>query len=76
MSQLTEMPKARDENRTPSPVEDAPPSLTVTVLHSATELLDHVAAWDDLAKNAAEPNPFYESWNLLPAFRQACPPIR
>lgn len=67
MSQLTETPIARDENRTPSPVEEAVPSLTVLVLHGATELLDHVAAWDDLAKNAAEPNPFYESWNLLPA---------
>lgn len=23
--------------------------------------------WDDLARSASEPNPFYESWNLLPA---------
>jgi hypothetical protein len=27
------------------------------------------AAWDDLAWHAIEPNPFYESWMLLPAWR-------
>lgn len=27
----------------------------------------HQAAWDDLAANALDPNPFYESWCLLPA---------
>ncbi|MEE9434799.1 MAG: GNAT family N-acetyltransferase [Sphingorhabdus sp.] len=29
-----------------------------------------VAAWDDLAANASEPNPFYESWYLLPSLRE------
>ena len=28
---------------------------------------DIVPAWDDLAARALEPNPFYESWMLLPA---------
>ncbi|QZH76474.1 MAG: GNAT family N-acetyltransferase [Erythrobacter sp.] len=28
-----------------------------------------IAAWDGLAKSAAEPNPFFESWYLLPALR-------
>jgi len=28
------------------------------------------ALWDDLARNAVEPNPFYESWMLLPAWRR------
>src|SRR5215212_7356462 len=28
---------------------------------------DIVLAWDDLAASALEPNPFYESWMLLPA---------
>ncbi|WP_419956751.1 GNAT family N-acetyltransferase [Novosphingobium kalidii] len=29
-----------------------------------------VAAWDALAEWAGEPNPFYESWYLLPSLRQ------
>lgn len=28
-----------------------------------------VAAWDRLARSAAEPNPFFESWYLLPSLR-------
>lgn len=30
---------------------------------------DDIAAWDALATRAAEPNPFFESWYLLPALR-------
>ncbi len=29
-----------------------------------------IAAWDDLANNASEPNPFCESWYLRPALEQ------
>lgn len=28
-----------------------------------------IEGWDDLARAAAEPNPFYESWYLLPSLR-------
>src|SRR5690242_14106964 len=28
-----------------------------------------IARWDALARAAAEPNPFYESWHLLPSLR-------
>jgi hypothetical protein len=35
----------------------------------AHRLAEHVAAWDDLARHALEPNIFYESWMLLPALR-------
>ena len=31
------------------------------------ELSQEVAAWDDLADQACEPNPFFESWYLLPS---------
>jgi CelD/BcsL family acetyltransferase involved in cellulose biosynthesis len=31
------------------------------------ELADATAAWDALALSASEPNPFFESWYLLPA---------
>lgn len=33
-----------------------------------------VAAWDDLAANALEPNVFYESWQLLPALKSLFDP--
>ncbi len=33
------------------------------------DMADDIAAWDDLALNTAEPNPFFESWYLLPALR-------
>ncbi len=29
--------------------------------------MDIIPAWDHLARNALEPNPFYESWALIPA---------
>jgi CelD/BcsL family acetyltransferase involved in cellulose biosynthesis len=41
--------------------------LTVRVLEDPAALAAHVAAWEDLAQHAAEPNPFYEPWMLLPA---------
>jgi len=40
---------------------------TVAVLRGAQASGEIVAAWDDLAANAIEPNPFYESWLLRPA---------
>jgi len=36
-------------------------------------LHDIVPAWDVLTRNALEPNVFYESWALLPAFEQFVP---
>lgn len=33
------------------------------------EMADDTAEWDAMAENAAEPNPFFESWYLLPALR-------
>jgi CelD/BcsL family acetyltransferase involved in cellulose biosynthesis len=33
------------------------------------EMATDVAAWDRLALSAAEPNPYFESWFLLPALR-------
>ncbi len=32
------------------------------------DLARDVAAWDCLADEASEPNPFFESWYLLPSF--------
>lgn len=44
-------------------------TLRIVVLHTAEELAQHVAAWDELAAAAIEPNVFYESWMLLPALK-------
>jgi CelD/BcsL family acetyltransferase involved in cellulose biosynthesis len=47
--------------------------LFTTVEESPDALERHVAAWDVLAAHAAEPNPFYESFALLPAWRHLAP---
>jgi CelD/BcsL family acetyltransferase involved in cellulose biosynthesis len=39
------------------------------VVDSAEALEAHVSAWQDLAAQALEPNPFYEPWMLMPALR-------
>ena len=39
----------------------------VVALSGAAPLAEHVAAWNDLAGQAIEPNPFYEPWLMLPA---------
>ena len=39
----------------------------VSVLRGAQATAEIVAAWDELAAAALEPNPFYESWMLRPA---------
>jgi len=41
--------------------------MQVRVLQGAAGLRELVPAWDELASSALEPNPFYESWLLLPA---------
>jgi len=41
--------------------------MTVVVIEDFGMLEDYVSAWEDLAANALEPNPFYEPWMLLPA---------
>jgi CelD/BcsL family acetyltransferase involved in cellulose biosynthesis len=41
----------------------------VTFARGSTELECLVPAWEELARNALEPNPFYEPWMLLPALR-------
>jgi hypothetical protein len=38
-----------------------------TVVEDPAALRSHIPAWDELAAAALEPNPFYESWMLLPA---------
>ncbi len=35
----------------------------------AEDILRHALSWDELARNTSNPNPFFESWCLLPALR-------
>ena len=41
--------------------------MRITVLDHPATLAGHMAAWNDLAAAALEPNVFYEPWMLLPA---------
>src|SRR5260370_35753884 len=68
-------------NTLPDPVRAAPlpshqrgsrgeaPPLQVVVVRDEAALAEHVGAWQELARHAVEPNPFYEPWLVLPALR-------
>jgi CelD/BcsL family acetyltransferase involved in cellulose biosynthesis len=44
---------------------------SVSIVRDAAAMAAIAAQWDELAAQAIEPNPFYESWSLLPALN-AC----
>jgi CelD/BcsL family acetyltransferase involved in cellulose biosynthesis len=43
--------------------------MSVVVVRDEAALAPYISDWEDLAAEAIEPNPFYESWMLLPALR-------
>lgn len=43
----------------------------VVTASTPAELASHSAAWEDLAREAIEPNPFHERWMLAPALEAA-----
>src|SRR6185369_12429325 len=43
--------------------------MSVVIADDLTALEKHVAAWEELAVAAIEPNVFYEPWMLMPALR-------
>ena len=45
--------------------------MSVVVVDDLKSLEEHVAAWEDLAEQPLEPNPFYEAWMLMPADRKS-----
>jgi hypothetical protein len=66
----TAPPPAKAESAPPGrPPAPAASRFTAVVLRRPEELQEHLAAWDDLARSALEPNVFYESWMLVPALR-------
>jgi CelD/BcsL family acetyltransferase involved in cellulose biosynthesis len=55
----------------PSPADyQSSNSFLVRCCRTADEVLRLQPAWVDLAQAAIEPNPFYEPWALLPAWRE------
>jgi CelD/BcsL family acetyltransferase involved in cellulose biosynthesis len=62
------------------PVSEASPRTSPSIrgfhflaLEEPAAIADHVAAWDELASNALEPNPFHEHWMVLPAIHSFAP---
>ena len=47
----------------------------VVVVSTYSGMEPYIPAWDDLATQATEPNPFCESWALLPAWRHLAGPL-
>jgi CelD/BcsL family acetyltransferase involved in cellulose biosynthesis len=45
------------------------PGMSVVAIEDVDLLEDYVPAWEDLASDAIEVNPFYEPWMLIPALR-------
>jgi hypothetical protein len=43
--------------------------MSVVIVDDLTVLEKHIAAWEELAAAAVEPNVFYEPWMLMPALR-------
>lgn len=55
----------------PPPRQTAIPGrdLYAVALTDFDRLEEYVPAWEELARSALEPNPFYEAWMLIPALR-------
>jgi Acetyltransferase (GNAT) domain len=62
-------PSAHAEPVAPAHSLSSPARWSAVVVRRAAELRPHLAAWDELAQTALEPNVFYESWLLVPALR-------
>lgn len=56
-----------------APTTEAPRQLTITVERTPSGLAAHTAAWEELAANAADANPFYEPYALLAALTHVPP---
>lgn len=69
MTTLMERPPELAGPRKQDPAAPRDNGLSLVVLRSFEELMPHVAAWEDLARSAADPNVFYEPWMFLPALR-------
>ncbi|HKQ80573.1 MAG TPA: GNAT family N-acetyltransferase [Blastocatellia bacterium] len=62
-------PTGAESGATAGAVKDAGTRMSVVVINELTELENYVAAWEELAAAAIEPNVFYEPWMVMPAIR-------
>jgi hypothetical protein len=64
-------PPYLDDSEPPTRPRAAIPGrdLHVVALTDFDRLQEYVPAWEELARSALEPNPFYEAWMLIPALR-------
>jgi CelD/BcsL family acetyltransferase involved in cellulose biosynthesis len=78
MEAVTEKTITGTEEKSPTPSQKHPmgsrikndrQKISLVVVHDEASLSKYVTDWEDLAAAAVEPNPFYESWMLLPALR-------
>src|SRR5688572_30661660 len=61
-------------NAVTQPKDEAPPRRLYTTVEESPHALErHIVAWEILATHAAEPNPFYEPYALLAAWRHLVP---
>jgi Acetyltransferase (GNAT) domain len=68
----TTAPQARRAEAESPPAGDATAAgakMSVVVISDLDALEKHVAAWEDLAGDAIEPNAFYDPWMLMPALQ-------
>src|SRR5436853_5694834 len=81
MEAVTEKSTAGGEEKTKSPapatakhpmgarIKNDKQKISVVVVYDEASLSNYIQDWEDLAASTIEPNPFYESWMLLPALR-------
>src|ERR1044072_9823974 len=64
---LDDSPPVEQSN---NPVAMPEREMFVVAIKDFASLEQYVPAWEDLARSALEPNPFYESWMLIPALQK------
>lgn len=65
--QMQPEPRTLTTDAAPQWRSPASRTMTVVFIKNFEMLEDYIQAWEDLAVDAVEPNPFYEPWMLMPA---------
>jgi hypothetical protein len=66
---IASLDDAQPAGQSNKPVATVGHEMFVVAIKDFASLEQYVPAWEDLAASALEPNPFYESWMLIPALR-------
>src|SRR4051794_32644888 len=65
----TTPPESSARASPPAAAHDDHPLVSIVVIEGVSELERYAADWEDLAREAIEPNVFNEPWMMLPALR-------